>query len=99
MTDLTAWLLAGVLGVVVLAAAVAAVLGLRNRDEDLPGEIERACEFGERPGDDETFADAELAVHRVLPEETTAGWRLADHRWVRQPAPGWPASSQGGASW
>lgn len=83
VTDLTAWVLAGVLGVVFLAAAVLAVLGLRKPDEDSAGETERAIDFGERPGDDSTFADAELTVHRVLPEETTAGWRLSDHLWVR----------------
>ena len=78
-----AWALAGVLAVVFLAVGVMAVLGLRGRGEDSAGETERACEFGERPGDDETFVDPDLVEHRVLPEETTAGWRLADHRWVR----------------
>lgn len=83
VTDLTAWVLTGVLGVVVLAVGVMAVLGLRRGEEDSATETERAIDFGERPGDDGTFADAELTVHRVLPEETTAGWRLVDHRWGR----------------
>jgi hypothetical protein len=78
-----AWALTGGLGVVFLALGVMAVLGLRSGDQDSAGETERAMEFGERPGDDETFVDAELTVHRVLPEETTAGWRLGQHQAVR----------------
>lgn len=78
-----AWALTGGLGLVFLAVGVMAVLGLRGGDDESAGELERTAEFGERPGTDQTFGDAELVVHRVLPEETTCGWRLADNRWVR----------------